>query len=65
MVSLSKSSNMMGSLKGFAWNCGGLRRHTSSTFSKVMYFEKNFKNDFAFFFFLETHHEDENDIPQY
>ena len=28
-----------------------------------MYFEKTFKNGFDFFFFLETHHKDENDIP--
>ena len=53
----------MGSIKGFSWNCGGLRRSTASTYSKVMFFEKNFKNDFDFFFFLETHHKDENDIP--
>ena len=59
----SKPSNMMGSLRGFAWNCGGLRRGVSSTLSKVMYFEKTFKNSFDFFFFLETHHKDENEIP--
>ena len=53
----------MGSMKGFAWNCGGLRRSTASTYSKVMFFEKSFKNDFDFFFFLETHHKDENDLP--
>ena len=35
-----KSSNMMGSLRGFVWNCGGLRRGVSSTLSKVMYFTK-------------------------
>ena len=28
-----------------------------------MFFEKSFKNSFDFFFFLETHHKDENDIP--
>ena len=54
---------MMGNIKGFAWNCGGLRRHTASTYSKVMFFEKNFMNDFDFFFFIETHHKDDNDIP--
>ena len=48
----------MGNIKGFAWNCGGLRRSTASTF-----FEKTFKDDFDFFFFLETHHKDENDLP--
>ncbi len=53
----------MGGMKGFAWNCGGLRRHTASTFPKVMFFEKTFKNNFDFFFFLETHHKDVNDIP--
>ena len=53
----------MGSIKGFSWNCGGLRRSAASTYSKVMFFEKNFKNDFDFFFFLETHHKDENEIP--
>ena len=60
---LSESSNMMASLKGFAWNCGGLRRGVSSTLSKVMYFEKTFKNSFDFFFFLEMHHKDKNEIP--
>ena len=54
---------MMGSLRCFSWNCGGLRRDSASTLSKVMYFEKNFKNSFDFFFFLETHHKDENEIP--
>ena len=54
---------MMGSLRGFAWNCEGLRRGVSSTLSKVMYFEKTFKNSFDFFFFIETHHKDENEIP--
>ena len=54
---------MMASLRGFAWNCGGLRRGVPSTLSKVMYFEKTFKNSFDFFFFLETHHKDENEIP--
>ena len=53
----------MGSLRGFAWNCGGLRRSAPATLSKVMYFEKNFKNSFDFFFFLETHHKGKNDIP--
>ena len=53
----------MGSLRGFAWNCGGLRRGAAATLSKVMYFEKNFKNSFDFFFFLETHHKDEHEIP--
>ena len=52
----------MGSIKGYAWNCGGLRRHTASTLFKVMYFEKTFR-DFDFFFFLETHHKDWDDIP--
>ena len=52
----------MGDLKGFAWNCGGLRRGGPSTLSKVMFFEKSFP-DFDFFFFLETHHKDVNDIP--
>ena len=54
---------MMGSLKGFAWNCGGLRRGAASTITKVAFFEKNVKTDFDFFFFLETHHKDENDLP--
>ena len=54
---------MMGSIRGFSWNCGGLRRSAASTLSKIMYFEKTFKNSFDFFFFLETHHKDENDIP--
>ena len=54
---------MTDSLKGFAWNCGGLRRHNASTLPKIMYFEKTFRNDFDFFFFLETHHKDDHDIP--
>ena len=53
----------MGSLRGFSWNCGGLRRNSPATFSKIMYFEKNFLNSFDFFFFLETHHKGVNDIP--
>ena len=53
----------MGSIKGFAWNCGGLSRAAASTSSKVMYFEDSFKNNFDFFFFLETHHKNKNDIP--
>ena len=53
----------MGSIKGFAWNCGGLRCGTASTIPKVAFFEKNFKNDFDFFFFIETHHKDKNDLP--
>ena len=61
-VSFPEPSNMMGS-RGFAWNCGGLRRGAAATHSKVMYFEKNFKNSFDFFFFLETHHKDEHEIP--
>ena len=60
---LSKSSHMMSSLRGFAWNCGGLRRSAPATLSKIMYFEKNFKNSFDFFFFLETHHKNQNEIP--
>ena len=54
----------MGDIRGYAWNCGGLRRSTTSTFAKVMFFEKTFKNDFDFFFFLETHHKDEDDLPK-
>ena len=53
----------MGGIKAFAWNCGGLRRTTPSTLSKIMFFEKTFKNDFDVFFFLETHHKDKNDLP--
>ena len=63
VVFIPKSSNMTDSLKGFAWNCGGLRRHNASTLPKIMYFEKTFRNDFDFFFFLETHHKDDHDIP--
>ena len=61
--SFSKSSNMMGDIKGFAWNCGRLRRGNASTFPKTLFFEKTLKIDFDFFFFIETHHEDENDLP--
>ncbi len=52
----------MNGLKCYAWNCGGLRRNTPSTLLKVMFFEKTFPH-FDFFFFLETHHKDGNDIP--
>ena len=62
-ILISKPSNLMAGIKGFAWNCGGLRRTTASTLFKVMFFEKNFKNNFDFFFFLETHHKNEDDIP--
>ena len=53
----------MAGIKCFAWNCGGLRRSTASTTSKVIFFVKTFKNDFDLFFFLEIHHKDGNDIP--
>ena len=53
---------MMGDINGFSWNCGGLRRSTPSTLFKVMFFEKSFSK-FDFFFFLETHHKDDNDLP--
>ncbi len=52
----------MSGIKGFAWNCGGLRSNTPSMLMKVMFFEKTFR-DFDIFFFLETHHKDDNDIP--
>ena len=54
---------MMGTLKGFAWNCGGLRAGTAPSHTKAMYFEKTFKNDFDIFFFLETHHRTQSEIP--
>ena len=54
---------MMGGIKGFAWNCGGLRRNSPATLTKVIFFEKSFKNSFDLFFFLETHHKDKDDIP--
>ena len=54
---------MMGGIRGFAWNCGGLRRNSPATLNKVIFFEKSFKNSFDFFFFIETHHKDKNDIP--
>ena len=53
----------MANLNGFAWNCGGLRASTALSRSKVMFFEKEFKNNFDIFFFLESHHRSENDIP--
>ena len=54
----------MGSLKGYAWNCGGLRDSTALTRSKVAFFEKEFKDNFDIFFFAETHHKSEQEIPQ-
>ena len=54
---------MNGDIRGFAWNCGGLRRGSATTLSKIMFFENAFKNDFDFFFFHETHHKGENEIP--
>ena len=56
---------MMADMNCYAWNCGGLRRSASadSTLRKVIFFEKTFLSDFDCFFFLETHHKDENDIP--
>ena len=59
----SKPPNLMASFKGFAWNCAGLRSSTALSRSKVMYFEKEFKNDFDIFFFIETHHKTEDEIP--
>ena len=53
----------MANLKGYAWNCGGLRAISVPSHSKAMFFENNFKNDFDIFFFLETHHRTEDEIP--
>ena len=52
----------MASFKGLAWNCAGLRSSTASC-NKVLYFEKDHKNDFDVAFFLETHHRTEDEIP--
>ena len=54
----------MANPKIFAWNCGGLRDSTAKTRSKVMFFEKEFKNKFDIFFFLETHHKSKAEIPK-
>ena len=54
----------MADLKGYAWNCGGLRASAAASRSKVMYFEKEFKNEFDLFFFIETHHKTEDEIPR-
>ena len=53
----------MAGFKGYAWNCGGLRDSSALTPSKVMFFEKEFKKNFDYFFFLETHHKSENEVP--
>ena len=53
----------MADLKVLMWNCGGLRASTISTQSKMMFFEKEFKNDFHVAIFLETHHRDDKEIP--
>ena len=53
----------MATFKGFAWNCGGFRASTAPSRTKAMYFEKEFKNDFDIFFFLETHHRTQSEIP--
>ena len=44
------------------WNCAGLTS-TALSKKKVMYFEKNFMNDFDIFFFVETHHRNLSEIP--
>ena len=54
----------MSNFKGFAWNCGGLRCSATNSRKKVMFFEKEFKNDFDVFFFVETHHKSEEEIPE-
>ena len=54
---------MMGSFKGLAWNCTGLRSGPVSC-NKTLYFEKVYKTDFDVAFFLETHHKTDDEIPQ-
>ena len=52
----------MASFKCVALNCGGLRDTTVSK-QKLLFFEKEYKNDFDAAFFLETHHRNENEFP--
>ena len=54
----------MAVVKGYSWNCGGLRSSSPLSRSKTIYFEKEFGNTFDFFFFLETHHHNEEEIPK-
>ena len=53
----------MTDFKGFTWNCGGLRGSTTLSRSKSIFFEKEFGNNFDFFFFVETHHKSKEEIP--
>ena len=54
----------MAELKVVSWNCGGLRRTTSSTTAKTGFFSKQYPNhSFHLAAFLETHHLSEADFP--
>ena len=53
----------MASFKGLAWNCSGLRARSPRSHEKVLFFEKNQKNNFDIAFFIETHHKNEDEIP--
>ena len=55
---------MMSTVKGFTWNCGGLRGSTALSRSKLEYFQKEFRDNFDIFFFVETHHKIKEEIPQ-
>ena len=59
-IPFPKSPNLMANFK--IWNCAGLTS-TALSKKKVMYFEKNFMNDFDIFFFVETHHRNLSEIP--
>ena len=54
----------MATIKGYTWNCGGLRANATASRSKAIFFEKEFGNKFDCFFFVETHHKTMEEIPE-
>ena len=55
----------MASSKVICWNSAGIRASAESTSTKIAFFDQQFPNrDFAIAAFVETHHRDENDLPE-
>ena len=48
------------------WNSAGIRAGANSTPKKIVFFDKEFPQaNFAIAAFLETHHKNDEDIPDY
>ena len=63
-LSLPKSPDMMIDMKCYGWNCRGLGRSRAQIPLYARYFFwKTFLSDYDWFFFLDTHHKNESDIP--